>query len=167
MAHLIHFTGDIRIQTMSGQSGLFIGERNNALGWSSHRKVNTIFGAISGHSNMVFRNFSFLNDPDNIDTPIDDRDVHVSIDHQGNENLMSVSLDSVNVASMTQNSNLFLGKGTVTGIDGNQKQNNAQGNTYGNMNGLIHNLNWNTDSDLVDGIINDQDIKIARMQRKE
>ena len=31
----IHFTGDIHVQSMQRQSGIFIGERNTAVGWSA------------------------------------------------------------------------------------------------------------------------------------
>ncbi len=164
---VLHFDGDISIQTMNQQSGLFIGDRNNAVGWSAHGKTNSIFGAIAGNSNILFRNFNFLNDPDNIDTPIDDRDIHIISEEQGNENLLKVSMESINVSTMNQNSNLFIGKGNLTGIDGNQKQNKAYGSTYGNRNQSIHNINYLSDPDMIDGNIQDQDIKIANIQNKD
>lgn len=167
MAPLLHFNGDIQINTMSNQSGLFIGDRNTSMGWSAHSKTNSIFGNVGGNSNILFRNFLFLNDPDNIDTPIDDRDIHFSVQDQGDDNFLNVSLDSINVATMSQSSNMFLGKGHITGIDANGKANHAQGSIYGNRNQNFHNVNYSNDMDLIDGNIYDQDIKISNIKNKD
>jgi hypothetical protein len=142
------------------KSGIFVGDRNTSIGRSAHNKVNSVFGSIDGHSKIVFRNFSFLIDPDYVDTPIDDRHVHISLEYPGGENISNVALDSLNVTTMTQNSNVFVGKGHVTGMDANEKDNYGQGALYGNANQSIQNTNINYDHDFIDGTILDQDIKV-------
>jgi hypothetical protein len=160
------FLGDINVQTMQRQCGIFIGERNNATGWSGHGKENNVIGNISGTSNLLIHNISILNDPDFIDTPIDDRDINISFDIQDDEShTSSLNLESVNVNSMQQNSSVFLGKGHVTGMDANEKINFAQGTIFGNENHFLNNYNLNYDQDVIDAIIEDQDIKIAHIKK--
>ncbi len=160
-----HFTGDINVQTMQRQSGIFIGERNIAIGWSAHGKENRVIGNISGKSNLLFHNISILNDPDIVDTPIDDRDINLSFDHTG-EDTTNLTLESVNVNAMTHSNSISLGNGHINGMDANDKANYTQGHTFGDKNQLINNVNINHDQDVVDGIINDQDIKIANIERE-
>ncbi|OIK10420.1 hypothetical protein BIV60_21490 [Bacillus sp. MUM 116] len=162
-----HFAGDINVQTMQRQSGIFIGERNNAVGWSAHGKENSVIGNISGKSNYLFHNISILNDPDFIDTPIDDRDINVSVENYGEEeHTTNLDLDSLNVQTMFQNSSVFVGSGHVTGMDGNEKVNYSQGSLYGNHNHLLNNLNLNHDQDGIDAIMDDRDIKIANINKE-
>lgn len=162
----LNFAGGIHVQTMQRQSGIFIGERNVAIGWSSHGKENSVIGTISGQSNLLLHNISILNDPDLVDTPIDDRDIHISIENPGDENTTTnLTLESLNVNRMEQNSSVFLGKGHVTGMDANQKTNNSQGAITGNYNQQVSNLNINHDEDMIDGIIDDRDIKIATWEK--
>jgi len=162
-----NFYGDIHVQTMQRQSGIFIGERNNAIGWSAHGKENNVIGSISGESNLLFHNISILNDPDFIDTPIDDRDTNISFDIQDNEGHTSnLNLDSVNVNSMQQNSSVFIGDSHVTGMDANEKINFALGTIFGNENQFLNNYNVTYDQDVIDAIIEDQDIKIANIQKE-
>ncbi|MGJ7910477.1 hypothetical protein [Neobacillus sp. LXY-1] len=156
-----HFAGNINVQTMQRQSGIFIGEKNHAIGWSAHGKENSVIGKISGQSNFLFHNISILNDPDFIDTPIDDRDINISFETPDNGNTSSLDLESINVNAMFQNSAVFVGKGHVTGMDGNEKINYAQGSLFGNQNQFVHNVNTTNDQDVFDAIIEDQDIKIA------
>lgn len=155
------FTGNINVQTMERQAGIFIAEKNTAVGWNAHGKQNKVFGDVSGECNILLHNISILNDPDFIDTPIDDRDINFSFETPGNENESNINLDSVNVTTMLNNSSLLVGKGQINGIDANQKQNVSHGNTYGNMNHITKNLSINNDPDMIDAIIDDQDIKIA------
>lgn len=162
-----HFTGDIRVQTMQRQAGIFIGERNNAIGWSTHGKDNRIIGEISGQANVLFHNILILNDPDFIDTPIDDRDINLSFENQGaEEHSTSLTMESLNVNSMFNNSSVFLGKGHITGMDANQKSNYSQGPIYGNENQFLQNILSTNDQDVVDGIMEDQDIKISTIKGK-
>ena len=114
---------------------------------------------ISGQSNLLLHNISILNDPDIVDTPIDDRDINVSFENPGDENITHLTLDSLNVNSMQNNSSVFLGKGHVTGMDANQKGNTSQGNLNGNSNQLLNNININNDQDVVDAMIDDRDLK--------
>ncbi|MCM2533222.1 hypothetical protein NDK43_13470 [Neobacillus pocheonensis] len=161
-----NFTGDINVQTMQRQSGIFIGEKNNAIGWSAHGKENSVIGRISGQSNLLFQNISILNDPDFIDTPIDDRDINISFENPGDENTTSLTFESLNVNTMHQNGAVFVGKGNLTGMDANEKANYSQGSLFGNQNQLFNNINTTNDQDVVDAIIEDQDIKIAEIQRE-
>ncbi|MFJ5717632.1 hypothetical protein [Neobacillus sp. NPDC093127] len=159
-----NFIGDINVQTMQRQSGIFIGEENNAIGWSTHGKENNVIGGISGQSNLLFQNISILNDPDFIDTPIDDRDINISFANPSKEDASSITLGSVNVNTMEQNSSVFLGNAHVTGMDANEKVNFSQGAVFGNQNQFLNNLNTNNDQDFIDGIMEDQDIKIANLK---
>ncbi|ETI69766.1 hypothetical protein [Neobacillus vireti] len=158
-----NFIGDINVQTMQRQCGIFIGEENNAIGWSTHGKENNVIGGISGQSNLLFQNVSILNDPDVIDTPIDDRDINISFENPM-EDASSITLGSVNVNTMEQNSSVFLGNSHVTGMDANEKVNFSQGAIFGNQNQLLNNSNTNNDQDFIDGIMEDQDIKIANLR---
>ncbi|MGG3470311.1 hypothetical protein ABES02_22850 [Neobacillus pocheonensis] len=163
----INFLGNINVQTMQRQSGIFIGERNNAIGWSAHGKENSVIGGISGQSNLLYQNISILIDPDFIDTPIDDRDINLSLEYPGNEDSpTNLTLESINVNTMIDNSAVFVGKGHVTGMDANEKANYSQGSLFGNQNRVLNNLNINNDQDQIDAIIDDQDIKIAHIKKE-
>ncbi|WP_042456768.1 hypothetical protein [Neobacillus dielmonensis] len=162
----IHFTGNIHVQTMERQSGIFIGERNIAIGWSAHGKENRVIGSISGQSNLLFHNISILNDPDIVDTPIDDRDINIAPETTSHANTTNVHLKSLHVNGMQPASSLFVGEGHVTGIDANQKSNATQGNINGNNNLIESNMNKNNDQDVVDAIIDDRDIKIANIKKE-
>lgn len=161
------FAGNINVQTMQRQSGIFIGERNNAIGWSAHGKENSVIGSISGQSNILYQNVSILIDPDFIDTPIDDRDINLSFENPGDENDTNLTIDRVDVNTMYNNSSVFVGKGNVTGMDANEKANYSQGGIFGDQNHLLNNININNDEDVIDAIIDDQDIKIANIIREE
>jgi len=162
-----NFTGNISVYAMQRQSGIFIGERNIATGWSSHGKANRVIESISGESNTFYNNIFILNDPDIIDTPIDDRDINISLENQFKESTTNLNLKSLNVNSMGQNSSVFVGKAHVTGMDANQKSNSSQGGLYGNNNQLLNNFNINYDQDVVDGVIDDRDIKIANIKKEK
>ncbi len=161
-----NFQGNITVQTILRQSGIFIGEQNNAIGWGSHGKENNVIGKISGTSNFFYQNTLILDDPDFIDTPIDDRDLNISFENPGDENHSStLTMDSLNVNSMMQNSSVFVGKGHVTGMDANEKVNHSQGSIFGDENRLLNNLNINSDQDVIDAIIDDRDVKIASINK--
>ncbi|XJZ25706.1 hypothetical protein ACF5W4_09790 [Bacillota bacterium Lsc_1132] len=163
----IDFNGDIHVQTMHNQSGIFIGERNIAIGWSAHGKENRVIGNISGHSNLLFHNISILNDPDLIDTPIDDRDINLTFDYPQDEAATTnLNLESLNVNAMLNNNSIVLGKGHINGMDANHKVNYSLGNLYGSQNQLTKNVNIVHDEDVADGIIEDQDIKFINMERE-
>lgn len=166
MSSTFNFTGNINVQTMERQSGIFIGEQNSAIGWSTHGKENSVIGKISGKSNFLFRNISILIDPDIIDTPIDDRDIHIALENSCAEKTTNLNLTSLNVNGMQTGSALFVGKGHVTGMDANQKSNASQGNLNGNKNRLAHNVNITNDQDCIDGMIDDRDIKIAHIEKE-
>lgn len=161
------FAGNISVQTMFRQSGIFIGERNTAIGWSAHGKENSVIGSISGQSNTLYQNISILIDPDFIDTPIDDRDINLSFENPGDENQTNLTLDRVDVNTMYNNSSLFVGKSHVTGMDANEKANYSQGGIFGDKNHLLNNLNINYDEDVIDAIIDDRDIKISNIKKEE
>ncbi|KLT17965.1 hypothetical protein AA980_12370 [Neobacillus vireti] len=80
------------------------------------------------------------------------------------EDASSITLGSVNVNTMEQNSSVFLGNSHVTGMDANEKVNFSQGAIFGNQNQLLNNSNTNNDQDFIDGIMEDQDIKIANLR---
>ncbi|AZU64049.1 hypothetical protein [Neobacillus mesonae] len=161
------FTGNIHVHSMDRQAGIFIGERNSAVGWSAHGKANNVIGGISGKSNLLYENVLILNDPDLIDTPIDDRDIHMSIENEGKEKTSNFTVESVIVNSMQQNSLVSVGEGHVTGMDANEKSNEPHGSIYGNGNISLGNYNINNDQDVLDAIMEDQDIKIANVNKVE
>lgn len=161
----IHFAGDIHVQTMTRQSGIFIGEKNTAIGWNAHGKENQVIGSIGGQSNLLLHNILILNDPDIVDTPIDDRDINLHIEHPSDTDNSNVTLESVNVNAMTHNNSISIGKGHINGMDSNDKLNYSVGNLYGNKNLINSNLNMVHDQDLVDGIIEDQDIKLTNIEQ--
>ncbi|MCM3570998.1 hypothetical protein [Neobacillus mesonae] len=167
MAHSFEFqfTGNIHVQAMERQSGIFIGERNSAVGWSAHGKANNVIGEIGGESNLIYENVLILNDPDYIDTPIDDRDINISVENPGTNHTNNVAVESVTVNTMMQNGLVSVGESHVSGMDANEKVNHSQGSIYGNGNHLILNHNVNNDHDVVDGIIEDQDIKVANVRK--
>ncbi|WP_462410484.1 hypothetical protein [Neobacillus sp. Marseille-QA0830] len=156
-----NFLGDIHVQNMQRQSGIFIGEQNHAVGWSTHGKENSVIGRISGQSNLLYQCVSILHDPDFIDTPIDDRDINITVENSGDHDNSSLTMGSVNVNTMQPSSSVFVGNAHVAGIDAHQKSNYTQGHLFGNHNQLLHNVNTTHDEDVIDGIIEDQDIKIS------
>ncbi|MFS0644362.1 hypothetical protein [Siminovitchia sp. 179-K 8D1 HS] len=168
MAHFFEFKfdGNIHVQSMNRQSGIFIGEQNKAIGWNAHGKANNVIGSVGGRSNLLCQNVFILEDPDFIDTPIDDRDINLSIEHPGNENTSNLNFDHINVNTMQQNSLVTMGEGHITGMDANEKSNHSLGNIFGNENQTKYNVNINYDQDVVDGIINDQDIKVANVKKE-
>lgn len=161
----LNFMGNIHVQSMNRQSGIFIGERNKAVGWSAHEKSNNIIGNVGGRSNLLCQNVFILEDPDFIDAPIDDRDINLSIENPGNENMSTLNFDRVNVNTMQHNSLITMGEGHITGIDGNEKMNHSFGNIFGNQNQAKFNMNINNDQDVIDGIIDDQDVKITNVKK--
>jgi len=163
----LNLAGGIHIEMMQRQSGIFIGEKNVAIGWSSHGKENSVIGNISGQSNLLLNNISILNDPDLIDTPIDDRDINLSFENPGEENTTTnINLEGINVNRIEHNSSIFVGKAHVNGMDANQKANTSQGAVLGHNNQQLSNLNLNNDQDMVDTTIDDRDIKIANIERE-
>lgn len=161
------FAGNINVQSMDRQSGIFIGENNKAIGWSAHGKTNNVIGKIGGQSNLIYQNLLILNDPDYIDTPIDDRDINLSFETAGGEETKNFTVDNVNVNAMQQNCVVAIGESRVTGMDANEKVNQSHGSIYGNGNHSILNHNVNIDEDVLDAIIEDRDIKMANIQKND
>ncbi|TCP21951.1 hypothetical protein EV207_13838 [Scopulibacillus darangshiensis] len=60
--------------SLAASSGIFNG-KNIQFGWSAHSKTNNGFGTLSGNHNNFHDNYNIVFDNDQIDTPIDDRDV--------------------------------------------------------------------------------------------
>lgn len=151
----------LQVTTISGNSGVYIGHYNVVFGLSRHSKSNSGFGSIGSH-NAVFRNVNIVYDPDVIDTPIDDRDVHIYAPvhtHAPGQQVTNVGFDTINVATITQNSGIFVGDVTITGLDSHEKENVGSGTVYGNQNVEFENINCVYDSDVIDTPINDQDMK--------
>ncbi len=148
------------MQTMQRQSGIFIGERNTAIGWNAHGKENQVVGSISGESNLLLGNFFLLNDPDIVDTPIDDRDFNLHLEHPNDDHTTHFTLDNINVNAMVNSNSINVGKGHINGMDANEKVNYSLGNLYGDKNHIQDNANIVHDQDMVDGVMNDQDIKL-------
>ncbi|MFB5188877.1 hypothetical protein [Alicyclobacillus fastidiosus] len=151
----------INVGTITSGSGVYVAQRNLVLGVSSHVKSNNGLGTI-GSNNLLRGNISVVYDSDFIDTPIDDRDIKIYQENQTSSTTETtqVGFDSINVATLSQNSGIFVGDVKVTGLDAHSKQNNATGTTYGHRNVDMQNLNYVYDSDAIDTPIHDQDIKL-------
>ncbi|QQE77442.1 hypothetical protein GI364_16000 [Alicyclobacillus sp. SO9] len=150
---------NIQVNTVSGNSGIYLGSTNTVCGVSAHSKSNMGFGSI-GSSNMFVDNVSFVHDPDIIDTPIDDRDTHIL--HPGDRpasETTRIGVGRLDVNTLTQNSAVFMGTANITGMDSHEKQNLAHGQIYGGWNIGAGNQNMTVDNDWIDAPIFDQDYK--------
>lgn len=152
----VHLT----IQTISGNSGVYFGNQNVSVGVSSHSKSNEAIGSIGSH-NLVQRNLNLISDPDVIDTPIDDRDIHMYAPTYRNSapNVLNTRVDQIECGTFNQNAGLFIGETTITGFDSHEKQNMGHGQTFGNVNQAQGNLNIIYDPDNIDGVMDDRDVK--------
>ncbi|MCL6454723.1 MAG: hypothetical protein K6T78_14045 [Alicyclobacillus sp.] len=154
----------ITVGDISDNSGVYVARQNVVFGISSHKKVNSGLGSV-GDGNLLYRNAFVVYDPDWIDTPIDDRDVNI-YQNQTSEragtgpNVTQVGFDTINVATLSTNSGIFVGDVKITGLDAHGKTNNAQGSTDGNRNLQMQNLNYIFDADAVDAPIDDRDVKL-------
>lgn len=70
---IVHFDKLI-VNAVGNSSGIFIGT-NQQFGWSSHSKINANVSGITGDGNEIVSNLHIIYDDDQIDTPIDDRDL--------------------------------------------------------------------------------------------
>lgn len=157
----IKIEGNISVNSIQRNCGIFIGEKNSAVGWSAHGKSNNVFNSI-GDSNLLVQNLCLVIDPDFIDTPIDDRDQHIIFDTPEHDiQKTNIDIQAININAMIQNSGVFAGHTAITGMESHEKANTATGDTYGEKNLSIGNASLNYDPDLVDTIINDQDFKPA------
>ncbi len=158
---VIKIEGNISVNSIQRNCGIFMGEKNNAVGWSAHGKSNSIFNSI-GDSNLLVQNLCLVIDQDLIDTPIDDRDQHIIFDTPEHDiQKTNIDIQAININTMIQNSGVFAGHTAITGMESHEKANTATGDIYGEKNLSIGNVSLNYDPDLVDTIINDQDFKPA------
>lgn len=152
----VHLT----IQTISGNSGVYFGNQNISVGVSSHSKSNRAIGSIGSH-NLVQRNLNLISDPDIIDTPIDDRDIHMYAPtyKTAATNVLNTKVDQIACGTITQNAGVFIGETTITGFDSHEKDIMGHGQTFGNVNQAQGNLNFISDPDHTDMFIDDRDVK--------
>lgn len=152
----VHLT----IQTVSGNSGVYFANQNISVGVSSHSKSNQAIGDIGSHT-LVQHNLNLIYDPDVIDTPIDDRDIHMYAPtyHNSGPNVLNTKVDQIDCETITQNAGIFIGETTVTGFDSHEKDNMGHGHTFGNVNQSQGNLNIIYDPDTIDMTIDDRDVK--------
>lgn len=148
----------LNIRNISSNSGVYVAAQNIMHGLSTHSKTNTGFGS-TGSRSRVQGNIAFVYDPDVIDTPIDDRDVHMVQYRNQHPNIANVGFQSVNVATAMQNAGVFIGQTHMTGWDTHQKINYGQGPQYGEGNQFLWNSSFTYDPDNLDTWINDQDVK--------
>ncbi|WP_231493481.1 hypothetical protein [Alicyclobacillus macrosporangiidus] len=154
----------IQVRIVQNSSGVYVGGRNVVYGLSAHSKSNAGFGTLHS-SNLVYRNLTLVYDPDVLDTPIDDRDVHVFAQHQRRPAMTHIGFQSLNVNAMQQNSAVFVGDANITGFDQHQKTNKGSGDTNGHYNGSVCNVYVNFDVDAIDTPIGDQDMKPSVFHR--
>ncbi|QQE77443.1 hypothetical protein [Alicyclobacillus sp. SO9] len=73
-----------------------------------------------------------------------------------------IAFGVINANSPQQNSGIFIGQVNVTGWDANQKLNFAHGSNFGPFSLIGGTISNTIDSfEWIDGVINDQDMKIA------
>lgn len=152
----IHLT----VNTISGNAGIYIGNQNITTGVSGHSKTNNAVGSIESGARFT-KNLCVVYDPDMIDTPIDDRDVHVFApyyDHPA-AHVQNARLDTLNSETINQNAGIFFGETAITGFDSHQKSNYGTGPVYGAGLQSTRNVNVIFDRDAVDGVMDDRDIK--------
>src|SRR5579875_1436220 len=125
-SNAMNFPVNLQVGSVQSCSGVFIGAQNVTYGWSSHSKSNVGFGSVQS-SNLIYRNFTVLQDQDSIDTPIDDRDVHVFTQTHRKPQITNIGFQSMNVDSMAQNAGVFVGDSNLTGWDTHQKSNTGSG----------------------------------------
>ncbi|WP_284200132.1 hypothetical protein [Alicyclobacillus sacchari] len=92
----------LQIDSVQSSSAVNVGGQNIVYGLSAHSKSNTGFGDLGSHSVIAY-NKTLLNDADAIDTPIDDRDVHVLAEHHAAPMETHVAFQGMNISSMQQN----------------------------------------------------------------
>ncbi|GGJ10650.1 hypothetical protein GCM10010885_19830 [Alicyclobacillus cellulosilyticus] len=154
----------IQVQNMQSCSGVLVGGQNIVYGWSAHSKSNAGFGTLES-SNLVYKLLTLVSDPDTLDTPIDDRDVHVFTKVYRSPPVTHIGLHALNVNMMQQNAGVFVGDADINGWDQHQKTNKGHGDTYGHHNGQVRNVQVNFDPDVVDTPVADQDMKAGVFQR--
>ena len=148
---------NIHVGNVSGNSGIYIGGTLTVFGLSSHSKTNSGFGSI-GDSNTFYRCVSVVYDPDLVDTPIDDRDIHI-LQQAPPQGATNIGVQSVWVNTLQQNAGTFIGSTNVTGMDSHQKQNLGSGQVFGNHNVNCASVNMTNDQDYIDGNMLDNDNK--------
>ncbi|MCF8565409.1 hypothetical protein LLE49_11845 [Alicyclobacillus tolerans] len=150
---------NIAVNTLSGNSGVYVSKQNVVLGVNSHSKSNSGLGSLGSHTS-VYRTVNIVYDPDFIDTPIDDRDTNVYVQHQSPQpQVTGISFDTVHVGTITQNAGIFTGDVKITGLDSHEKENLGGGKIYGHHNVEVQSINYTHDTDFIDTPINDQDNK--------
>ncbi|GMA55582.1 hypothetical protein C7445_102181 [Alicyclobacillus sacchari] len=156
----------LQIDSVQSSSAVNVGGQNIVYGLSAHSKSNTGFGDLGSHSVIAY-NKTLLNDADAIDTPIDDRDVHVLAEHHAAPMETHVAFQGMNISSMQQNAGVFVGDSRITGWDQHQKTNKATGDVYGDHNEEVCNVNINFDTDVIDAFIRDDDVKTGLFSRAD
>ena len=152
---------NISVGNISGNSGIYVGKNVTIFGLSSHSKSNSGFGDI-GDSNLFYKTVSYVYDPDVIDTPIDDRDIHILQQQPAKGKDLSqtnIGVGTVWVNTLQQNAGTFIGTTSITGMDSHEKQNLAHGQIFGNQNISYGDLNVTQDQDVIDAVMHDQDNK--------
>ena len=66
---------------------------------------------------------------------------------------------------MSHSNTLSVGEGYINGVDANDKANYSMNNLNGNENQIKNNVNVINDQDVIDGIMEDQDIKITNIKK--
>lgn len=152
---------NINVGNISGNSGIYVGKSVTLFGFSSHSKSNAGVGDI-GNSNLFYKSVSYVYDPDVIDTPIDDRDVHILQQQPAKGKDLSqtnIGVGTVWVNTIQQNAGTFIGTTSITGMDSHEKQNLAHGQIFGNENMAYGGLYLTQDQDVIDAVMHDEDNK--------
>ncbi|GMA49840.1 hypothetical protein GCM10025857_11970 [Alicyclobacillus contaminans] len=155
---------NLQIQNISACSGVFVSGQNVIYGWSAHSKLNAGLGTVES-SNWLYQNISAVHDADVVDTPIDDRDVHLLRQSNHQPQLTNIGFRSLGVNTMQQNCGVFVGDSSNTGWDQHQKTNKGHGDIYGDGNKQAVNVHVNFDPDLLDTPVSDQDLKSGVFHR--
>lgn len=155
----------LHVGSIERSSALLVGGCNVVYGLSSHEKSNVGFGEV-GSQSWIAQNRVLLYDPDGIDMPVDDRDMHVLQTRQQAPIDTRIAFQGLGVNSMQQNAGVFVGDAQITGWDQHQKSNKASGDIGGDHNVEIAGLHVNYDADGMDGVFLDSDHKAGTFVRQ-
>jgi hypothetical protein len=149
----------IEVKTIDTSSGIFLGNVNNAHGWSSQTKSNYGFGKAGEHC-KIEKNVTLIIDDDFIDSPMEDRRMTLESYHEDPGNSTFIHLSHINVQDMAINASVAVGESNQGGW-GTQSKNNFGNGKFSGDSLLTKNVNVIKDDDQIDSPIRDQTISQA------
>jgi hypothetical protein len=119
--------GDISVNSIAANSGIFIGASVQANGWSTRGKENNGLGSLS-HT-FVSQCVTIIKDDDLIDSPITDQHTFYI---QNEENMQAaIHFRDINVNGMDRNASVSIGETDQNGWSAHGKSNTGLGSQTG------------------------------------